>query len=384
VKTLNSYYDVLGVRPNAEEETLRRAYRKLAQRHHPDVNKDPKAHETMARINQAFKTLIDPSLRSEYDALLAGNEPVEREAMPRRPLVVKLAQRLSGHKTPVYAMTFSPDDDQLITCGFDNELLWWDGAEFPVRKSKIDHGLVSVMHALPNDRVVTVGSAENMVSIGRMDEARMDHARVATEEWVGALAISPDGRSVAAGSIHNAVTLFDVETGDSRYRKLDHEGSVMAVAFSPDGSRVASGGADARVNVYDAESGRLQISLTQLRSAVTALAFSPNQRFLAAAGVDLSIRVFDLTQGGALVKMMFGHTKVVESLAFHPNGWLFTSAARDGSVGLWNAARGIGNVRIEASPRPMLTSAFSRDGKRLAAAGQDRIVRIWNVEAKEA
>jgi len=81
---------------------------------------------------------------------------------------------------------------------------------------------------------------------------------------------------------------------------------------------------------------------------------------------------------------MFGHTKPIESLSFHPNNWLFASGSRDGTVGLWNAAKGIGNVRIDCSPRPVSCVAFSPDGTRLAAGGQDRLVRLWEVAAKEA
>jgi len=63
---------VLGVEPSAEAESIRRQYRKLARRFHPDVNPDPKSHDLMARINEAFETLIDPTRRSEYDAMLDG------------------------------------------------------------------------------------------------------------------------------------------------------------------------------------------------------------------------------------------------------------------------------------------------------------------------
>ena len=86
---------------------------------------------------------------------------------------------------------------------------------------------------------------------------------------------------------------------------------------------------------------------------------------------------------GELVKMMYGHTKPVESMAFHPNNWLFASGSRDGSVGLWNASKGIGNLRIEASSRPINCVGFSPDGKRLAAGGQDKMVRVWEVSAKD-
>ena len=383
LKTLTSYYDVLGVGPNAEAEALRKAYRRLARKHHPDVSTDPRAHENMARINEAFQVLIDPSRRSEYDAQLAGNVDEEETSEPtQKPVVVRLIARLDGHKTPVYATTFSPDTSQLVTSAFDNEVIWWDEAGFPVRRNRIDQGVISALRALTIDRVAAAGSAENQVNFYRLDEGGLDAWRTATEEWVGAVAISPDARSVAAGSVHHNFSVIDTATGVARYSNKRHDGSVMAVAWSWDGKLVASGGADAKVHLYDSETGDHRGKLDQIRSAITAMAFSPDSHYLAVAGVDLSIRVFDLREGN-LVKMMFGHTKAIESLAFHPNGWLFASGSRDGSVGLWNASKGIGNVRIEASSRPISSVSFSYDGSRLAAGGQDKLVRLWEVVAKD-
>lgn len=385
MKTVTSHYEVLGVGPSAEIDTVRKAYRRLAQKHHPDVSKDPRAHENMARINEAFETLMDPDRRSEYDAMLAGEQrtPDPAAAAPRRPVVVKLLQRLSGHKTPIYASTFAPDSGQLITGGFDNELIWWDDKGQPVRKTKMDQGVVATLRAFSLDRVMAAGSAENQVNFSRLDEEKVDYWKTASEEWVGSVAISPDGQKVATGSIYNTLSVIDTETNECLYRSAAHDGSLMSVAWSWDGKMLASGGSDAKVYLYDGETGETRGQLRQLRSAVTAIAFSPNTRYLAAACVDLSIRVFDLTNG-ELVKMMFGHTKVIEALAFHPNSWLFASASRDGSVGLWNAAKGIGNVRIDASARPISTVSFSFDGSKLAAGGQDKLVRIWQVMAKEA
>jgi WD40 repeat protein len=78
---------------------------------------------------------------------------------------------------------------------------------------------------------------------------------------------------------------------------------------------------------------------------VTSIAFSSDNRYIAVAGVDLSIRVFNLDTG-QLIKMLYGHERPIEALAFHPNGWLFASASRDGTIGLWNAAKGIGKCPL--------------------------------------
>ncbi|HSI73373.1 MAG TPA: DnaJ domain-containing protein [Fimbriimonas sp.] len=384
MKTLTSYYEVLGVGPTAEAETLRKAYRRLARKHHPDVSVDPRAHENMARINQAFEILIDPAKRNEYDALLAGtghHEDKPKEA--KKPVVVRLVQRLQSHKTPVYALSFAPDTGQLISSGFDNEILWWHPEQSVAqRRMRLEAGVISTLRAFSMDRLVVAGSAESQISYCRLDGDKVEQFRTSPEEWVGCLAISSDGSALAAGSLHRTLSVTDTENGTSLFKQKGHDDAVTAVAWSLDGRLLATGSADATVKIWDPVTGEMIRDLRQVRSTVTALAFSNNGKFLVTAAVDLSLRVFDLSTG-ELVKMMYGHTKTVEALAFHPNNWLFASASRDGSVGLWNAAKGIGNVRIEASSRPINCVGFSPDGTRLAAAGQDKTVRVWEVAAKD-
>lgn len=385
LKTLTAtYYDILGVGPNAEQDTLRKAYRRLAQKHHPDVSEDPLAHENMARINEAFQTLMDPARRSEYDALLRGGslEPEDRSHRVRKPVVVKLRTRLKAHMTPVYAVTFAPDTGQLVSSAFDNEVIWWGNNDKPARKMKLDNGVISVLRAFQDERLVAAGSAESQISFWHVDHDRVQSWKASNEEWVSCLSISADGNSLATGSLHHTLSVSDTHLGSNLYRKVDHSDAVTAVAWSANGKFLATGSADATVCILNGATGRLLRTIRQVRSTVTALAFSPDARYLAIAAVDLSIRIFRLSDG-IMEKMVYGHTKPIEALAFHPNSWLIASGSRDGTVGLWNAAKGIGNVRIEASNRPISCVAFSPNGESLAAGGQDKLVRLWDVIAKD-
>src|ERR1700730_12667586 len=62
------YYEVLGVGQNAPEEEIKRAYRKLAVKFHPDKNPDdPQAEEKFKELGEAYDVLIDPDKRSAYD-----------------------------------------------------------------------------------------------------------------------------------------------------------------------------------------------------------------------------------------------------------------------------------------------------------------------------
>jgi len=64
------YYKILGVKRNVEEKEIKKAYRKLARQHHPDVNPDDKtAEERFKDINEAHEVLSDPEKRRKYDQL---------------------------------------------------------------------------------------------------------------------------------------------------------------------------------------------------------------------------------------------------------------------------------------------------------------------------
>lgn len=61
------FYDVLGVGREASTDEIRRAYRKLARKYHPDVNKEAGAEEQFKEISEAYEVLSDPDKRKQYD-----------------------------------------------------------------------------------------------------------------------------------------------------------------------------------------------------------------------------------------------------------------------------------------------------------------------------
>jgi molecular chaperone DnaJ len=61
------YYELLGVSRDADKEEIKRAYRRLARKYHPDVNKEPGAEEQFKEINRAYEVLSEPETRARYD-----------------------------------------------------------------------------------------------------------------------------------------------------------------------------------------------------------------------------------------------------------------------------------------------------------------------------
>lgn len=89
---MKNYYQILNIRPTATEDEIKRSYRVLAKRYHPDVNPgDETAADRFADINEAHNVLIDPKTRAEYDQKLK-----ESQAPRQRPEDIIARQRAAA------------------------------------------------------------------------------------------------------------------------------------------------------------------------------------------------------------------------------------------------------------------------------------------------
>ena len=80
------YYQTLGVSKTASQDEIRKAFRKLARQHHPDVAKDKKAAESKFKeINEAYEVLGDPDKRRKYDELGANWRMYEQAQQQGQP-----------------------------------------------------------------------------------------------------------------------------------------------------------------------------------------------------------------------------------------------------------------------------------------------------------
>jgi curved DNA-binding protein len=66
------YYAIMGVERDATQDQIKRAYRKLARKYHPDVSKEPDAEERFKEVGEAYEVLKDPEKRAAYDQLGRG------------------------------------------------------------------------------------------------------------------------------------------------------------------------------------------------------------------------------------------------------------------------------------------------------------------------
>jgi curved DNA-binding protein len=152
------FYEVLGVPTDATPEQVQQAYRRLARRYHPDVNKDPAAEERFKEVSEAYEVLSDPDTRRRYDRFGPDFRRIPEDVDER---MSRGAGRSAGSRVH-FGRGFGGIDFEDLLGGFGS----WGG---PVRGADQEAELdVSIEESYRGGtRRITVGSRDYDVTIPR-------------------------------------------------------------------------------------------------------------------------------------------------------------------------------------------------------------------------
>jgi WD40 repeat protein len=283
---------------------------------------------------------------------------------------------LRGHHHPVTAIEFSPDGKLVAAANGDGTVEIWNVATGKPRLSPQGHsnGLTGVAFS-PDGRLFATSGLDRTVEIRRVATGTKLKTIRVSNAVVNDVAFSPNGERIATTSADNIARLWDLSTGRMLERFPGTSDQPIDVAFSPDGKEIATAGLDGAARIWDITDKLDPIDLDAADATLQDLAVRPDGATIVAGALDGRTFVWNANTGARLAATQSPYGGI-SGLASDPSG---SRLAVAGS-GAWASPLSKGDQPLKLSGAQFYRIAFSPDGTRIAAAGVDGTVPIWNAE----
>ncbi|MER6161409.1 WD40 repeat domain-containing protein [Streptomyces sp. NPDC001868] len=291
--------------------------------------------------------------------------------------------RLDGHRGPVNAVAFAPDDRTLATASSDGTVtLRRTGGDHRTLATFTVPGRVRSVAFSPDGRTLAATSTDGPVTLLDIADRRRTALLSAKTKGARAVAFDPRGGALAVATADGTVQLWTAGRTPRRTASLTgHEGTLHALAYAPDGRTLVSAGADRTVRLWDTDRARRLDVLKGHTDEVLGAAFSPDGRQVVSGGVDRTVRLWDVrdARDGRATATFTGSSDDINAVAYTPDGAAVVGAVGDGTTRLWDVRSGRQTAVLAGHTDYVLGVAVTSDGARLATAGFDQSVVLWDL-----
>jgi WD40 repeat protein/serine/threonine protein kinase len=350
----------------------------------------------------------------------------------------------SDAKSPIRCFDFNSSAGLLAGASGSTLQLWDAGTGLSHLTVPVLGGDITSVAFHTQGAMLALANGNTIVLI-ETDRGRVLRTLAGHKGQVSSLAFGPRGKELASAGTDHVIHTWDIESGELTGTLLGHLDDVKQIAFRHDGGQLASIGADKSLRLWDVAK---KVQTTLFRDVANKrpvepkdLAYSPDGRFIFLACRDGTMMTLLLMEPAPVTKLqahksgvltlawssdgrwlasaaalttaskeknlppevlvweaakrklqtqISGHLDEVFRVAFQPDGPLLATAARDGTVGLWNSQTGNEVARLHTFARPLRAIAWQPGGKMLATVGEVRDERggrpvsritIWDVES---
>ncbi len=302
-------------------------------------------------------------------------------------------RQLQGHTNSLTRLLRTPDGKSLISASFDHTIRFWDVNTATTGTATIQ--LNETTRAEAKRRRSSKIPEPISATVAVQPSARVFAGH---QDWILGLSLSASGKVLLSGDDAGVVIVWDVESG-KELRRWKLAGWAYGLALSPDGKQaliaervplVFDSGRQAAVHLWDVTTGKVQHDLSKLfaKHHMATSAYSPDGVVVALGrggeldGNNGKITFIDPKTGKQLRELTPGHLYGATDVVFHPDGKHLASAGRDTVVRIWNRdgklLKELGKPRGGQFKDWIHAIAFSPEGNWLAAADMAGSVQVWH------
>lgn len=286
------------------------------------------------------------------------------------------SERLTlSHNDWVYRTTFSPDGATLATASRDGAVRLWElktGKEIRAFATTA-RGMTDMGFSPDGQWLATVTSESRDVQLWDIATGNKLRSFTGSQSLLANVAVAPDGQRVAALGVDGTIKMWSVATGRVllTLQYVNVESIERGLQFSPDGRWLVANGSGCKV--WDPTTGRERFAF--LPGKITGqVSFSPDSKWMTLA--NATVKIIELASGKELTELS-GHYDFVFATAVSRDGKFLATAGRDQVVKLWDTQKWRELATIKGHSNSILSVAFAPDGQTLATAGIDTTVKVW-------
>ena len=317
---------------------------------------------------------------SPDDRLLAAAGTIDTTARIWNVSTGDLVGIVSGHRSGVQSVTFSPDGRSILTTGRDGKVFVSRSSDGLLQAPLLgQRGSVPNASFSPDGRRVITAGEDGFARIWNADVDVAGAGPPGTPRNLGshvlpvtAVGYSPNGKLVLSAGADGTARLW---RRDGSALKLEHGDAVTCASFSKNGALVITGSADGTARVWRTASGTL-VAVLPHGAPVNAARLSPDGRTAVTAGSDGSARLWNVRAAKLLHTLQ--HAKAVNDARFDRSGSRLVTAGDDGTAAVWRVRDGMRLATLTGHTSGIVAAAFSPDGRHIATASLDSTARIWN------
>ncbi len=353
-----------------QEEQTKRQFLYAAQMKLAHQAWDPTNSERTYNIER-MQELLDAQLPQPGQQDLRGFEWYYLWRLARSELVTL------QHTAQVMSIVLTPDGTKMASQTLRGDLRIWETATGKeLAPIHANDAIACGLAISPDGKFFAQSRCDGKIKIFAVSNGAHLSMLESGQRGVTNTAFSPDGRFLAASMTDGMVGVWAVPTWKREALFKASSANIYSVIFTPDSKELLTGGQEGLIKVWHPLNGQERRTLPN-KMTIYRMTFIPGSNNVVGLSTNGVLKTWNFATGQQVAEIKIASAN---ALACSPDGKIIATAHTDPIVRLWNAQSGTLLTEIKTHGRPLLSLAFTPDGKGLFTGSVDKTIKFRNVQ----